>query len=445
MRKRIISLLLLLVTVVSLGSQFTAGAVFNVDYEPYCPSVLLVNTDTGVTIFEKGADDKRYPASTTKVMTALLALELCPDVGTMITVPDEVMEDLEGTDSSRSGLKSRERISLLDLLYCLLLPSGNDAALTIAYEFGDGDPDNFVRLMNERAQELGCKNTHFANPHGLHDDDHYTTARDLAKICTKAMELPVFSTIVSTRLHYIEETNKNAKRYVLNTNYLLDVNYSTTYYYTYCKGIKTGRTNKAGNCFCAYATRNGYNFICICLNAPLYDQYGKKLKYNYSFIDAKELFDWAFTTLTLKEVLAADEVIAEVPVDLAWNRDALSLLPEESFKTLLPNAVTSTSVYRQVNIPESIEAPITKGDVIGTVTLVYAYEEIGTINLVASESVERSELLYILSIINDIFQSTAFKIILALLLIGIVAYVVWAMMFRRGSSKSKKVRRYRRM
>lgn len=456
MFKRITAFVLILTIVLTglsaIGGNslsMTAEAAFKYDQEPYSPSVFMINTDTGVTVYEKNPDELRYPASTTKVMTALIAIELCPDLSTMVTIDDRVMEDLLWTDSSRSGLVARERISMLDLLYCLMLPSGNDAALAIAYYLGDGSVEHFVELMNERAERLGCTNTHFANPHGLHNDNHYTTARDLAKICTAAMEIPVFAEIVAQRIHYIEATNKNERRYVLNTNHLLNVNYSTSYYYVYCKGIKTGRTDKAGNCFCGYATRNGYNYICICLGAAVYDETGKKLKYNLSFIDAKELFEWAFSTLTLVEVLPSSEVIAEVPLNLAWNRDSLTLVPESSYKTLLPTAVKSSSIYRQVNIPESVDAPIKKGDVIGTVTLIYAYEEIGTVNLVASESIERSEMLYFLSIINKGIQSTAFKVIFIVIIALIIVYVAWALLFNRNAAnrnrRRQQVTRRRRM
>ncbi|MDR1002054.1 MAG: D-alanyl-D-alanine carboxypeptidase [Oscillospiraceae bacterium] len=422
--------------------QMEAEAAFNIDYTPQSESVFFINMDTGIVVYEKNADERRYPASTTKVMTALLAIELCPDLSTMVTVSDKVMSDLMNTDSSRSGIMARERLSMLDLLHCLMLPSGNDAALAIAYYLGDGDVNKFVDIMNERAQEMGCVNTHFENPHGLHDPDHYTTARDLAKISQEAMELPAFAEIVQKRTYYVEATNKQGRRLLINTNHLLNINFSTSYYYTYCKGIKTGRTSKAGNCFTAYATRQGYNYICVCLKAPIYDAKGNTLAFNGSFIDAKELFDWAFFNLSLMEVLPADAAVAEVDLDLTWNKDKLALVPEQSFKTLLPSKVKSTSVYREISIPKSVAAPIEKGQVIGTVTLKYADENLGTVNLIASESVERNEFLYILSILNDVVSSTAFIVVVFILILMAVIYVLWSVYFNKNKKKQR-VRRYR--
>lgn len=463
MKKRIICTILALVLV--LGAMMIkppakAQAAFSIDLEEnnayidQCGSIFMLNTDTGVTIFEKNARDKMYPASTTKMMTALLAIELCPDMNTMVTVDEEIEKILMGTDSTKAGLKPNERISMLDLLYCLMLPSGNDAALAIASYIGGGDIELFVALMNERAQQLGCVNTNFVNPHGLHDDNHYSCAYDLSLIAAKAMEFPVFATVVQSTHHQLPASNKNEARYVYNTNHLMNVNYSSTYYYSYCKGIKTGRTSKAGNCFVGYATKNGYNYICVCMGAPMLNE-EKGVRFNAAFITARELFDWCFNNLSLKEVVAANSVVQTVDLDLAWNQDQLTLIPEESFTTLLPATITGTAVMKSYEAkPEYIAedgsirvtAPIKKGDVVATMTLTFAGEEIGKVNLVASESIERSEVLYLLSIANNIVSSTVFKVFLIIAIVGVVGYIIWALALGKstgGGRNRRRVRRYR--
>ncbi len=462
MKKRIISTFLAFVVLLGaivIMPPAKADAAFSIDLEEnnmyldQCGSIFMLNTDTGVTIYEKNAYDQMYPASTTKMMTALLAIELCPDMDTMVTVNEKVETMLIGTDSTKAGLKPNERISMLDLLHCLMLPSGNDAALAIAFYIGDGDLNYFVALMNERATTLGCVNTHFVNPHGLHDENHYSCAYDLSLIATKAMEHPVFASIVSSTAHWIEPTNKNEGRYVYNTNHLMNVNYSSTYYYSYCKGIKTGRTSKAGNCFVGYATKNGYNYICVCMGAPMLNE-DKGIKFNAAFISAKELFDWCFNNLSLKEVVSANTVVQTVDLELAWNQDELTLIPEESFTTLLPATITGTAVMKKFEpLPEykaedgsiKVTAPVKKGDVIAVMTLNFAGEEIGKINLVASESIERSDVLYLLSIADNIVSSTVFRVLLVIAIVGIIGYIVWALALGKnsGGRGARKVRRYR--
>ncbi len=462
MKKRIICVLLaLLIAAASMivMPPAEAKAAFSIDLEEnnvyleQCGSIFMVNTDTGVTVYEKNAYDKMYPASTTKIMTALLAIELCPDMDTMITFDDRIEEELRGTDSTKAGFKPNERISMLDLLYGLMLPSGNDAALGIAYYIGGGDKELFVALMNERAHQLGCVNTNFVNPHGLHNEDHYSCAYDLSLIASKAMEHPVFASIVSSTAHWIEATNKNEGRYVYNTNHLMNVNYSSTYYYTYCKGIKTGRTSKAGNCFVGYATKSGYNYICVCMGAPMINE-EKGVRFNAAFISARELFDWCFNHLSLKEVVAANTVVQTVDLELAWNQDELTLIPDQSFTTLLPSTITGTAVMKSYEpLPQytaedgsiRVTAPVRKGDVIAVMKLNFAGEEIGSVNLVASESIERSDVLYLLSIADNIVSSTVFRVLLVIAIVGIIGYIVWALALGKGSgSRSRrKVRRYR--
>lgn len=453
MKKRITAFILSLVVILGIAvstPSANAKAVFSIDleenntYVDQCGSVYMINTDTGVVIYDKEATKVMYPASTTKIMTALLAIELCPDMDTMVTVDERIDDWLLMTDSSRSGIVANERISMYDLLCCLMLASGNDAALAIASYVGGGDVDYFVALMNERAMLLGCQNTHFVNPHGLHDDNHYTCAYDLTVMAQKAMELPVFAEIVQKNSYKMAATNKNEERYIYNKNYMLNVNYSSTYYYSYCKGIKTGHTSKAGNCFVGYATRNGYNYICTCMGAPIISE-KTGIKFNAAFITCKELFDWCFNNLALKEVVNANSTMAEVPLEQAWNKDALTLVPEESFTTLLPSGVTGTAVMKKYDLPDAVVAPVRKGDIVGTVTLSFAGDELGTINLVASESVERSDILYLLSIVNNIVSSTAFLVIAIIAVLAIAAYIIWSLVLGKGGSskRNRKVRRYR--
>ena len=231
---------LMTLTIIAGASVCGAGALsFPTDVKPQSKSVLLVSMDNGQTVYEKEADKKMYPASTTKIMTYIIAYE-------------------NGTGSSTAFLSDHigEKVKAIDLFYSLMVPSGNDAAMVLADYVGNGDIKFFVDKMNAKAAELGCTNTHFENPDGLHNKNHYTTARDLVKITNYALTLPNFQKISNT-VSYTCEGDDTALR---TTNLLIDGN--SEYYYTYAKGIKTGTTDQAGRCLVTTASaRNISHFL----------------------------------------------------------------------------------------------------------------------------------------------------------------------------------------
>ena len=204
---KVLSLLFALCIVLS-SSIVTTGAIsYSNDVKTQSDSILLVNMDSGQTVFEKDADSKRYPASTTKIMTYIIVVENIEDLdNTRVPIKEEVLAQLEGTGSSLANLEDHigETMSVIDLLYSMMVPSGNDASVVLADYVGGGNIDSFVDMMNKKAEELGCENTHFENPEGLHDENHYTTARDMYKIATYALTLPKFSEITNTTTYYCE-------------------------------------------------------------------------------------------------------------------------------------------------------------------------------------------------------------------------------------------------
>lgn len=214
---------------------------------------IVINAADNKVLMESNAQTRLPMASTTKVMTALIVLENAP-TDLLVTVP----EDAVRVEGSSMYLKEGEELTILELLYGLMLSSGNDAALALAYAVG-GTPEGFVELMNEKAQVLGLKNTHFANPHGLHDSSHYTSAYDLAIICSEAMKNETFREIVATKDKKIENPDTGEIRYLHNKNKLL-ANYKGA------NGIKIGYTKAAGRCLCASAKRGDIELICVVLN-----------------------------------------------------------------------------------------------------------------------------------------------------------------------------------
>ena len=433
---------------VSLAPCRAQAAVFDAGFEPSSKAVELVNLDTGMSVYEKNPQEKREPASTTKIMTYIIVAEQIADLqGTQVTVRQEVLDQLLGTGSSMSGIEAGDVATVYQLLNCMMVPSGNDAALVLADYVGGGDVSKFVDLMNEKAQELGCTGTHFANPHGLHDENHYTTAADLAKISRYAMKLPYFMDICS-QLSYsytpVGGPNTSTTLTLTTTNLMLLSTYDQ-YYYRYAKGIKTGHTDESGYCLVTSASADGYSYLCVLLGAPDVDESGKEIETHSEMLDAAKLFRWALTSLELKKIISTDDTLGEVKLSYAWNKDTLRLQAAQSFSAILPKDVSASSIVITKSVPESVEAPVKKGDVIGTATLSYANETLATVNLVAAESVERSELLHTTDAVNSVLTSKWFLLTAAAIVFLLAVYIILAVIYNRKRKKLRKVKRYRKM
>ena len=298
------TVLCLLLSLLLLPVRVTAGTSDPAEFDLKSlaeDTVFLANIDDpdeAVLGLERNADAKRYPASTTKIMTCIVALEQCS--------PDEIVKvGKRATNlserSSKMGLKTGEQYKLIDLLYGLMLPSGNDAAIAIAEHVG-GSVAKFAELMNAKAKELGMNGSHFVNPHGLHSDDHYTTARDLSILTAYALENETFAEIVSAT-EYTAESVGGRKLVLHNSNRLLRDATAETYtpyscLYPDAIGVKTGDTNLAGKCLVAAARRNGTTYILVLLNGKQPPSNASNIeKDRYSaqrFYDAADLFDYAF-------------------------------------------------------------------------------------------------------------------------------------------------------
>lgn len=441
----------LLLTICVLSSTITANAAaFNINFQTYSAAIELVNLDTNTVVYEKNANARREPASTTKIMTFIIASEHIKDLdGTKITVSKSVVDKLLGTGSSLSGIKENDVLTAKQLLNCMLVPSGNDAALVLADYVGQGNVDAFVDLMNAKAKELGCTGTHFANPHGLHDDNHYTTAHDLYLITKYAMSLPYFTDITSQSIYTYKPAggpDANKQRTLSTTNYLINKNLlGGKYYYQYAKGIKTGHTDESGYCLVSSATADGYTYLCVALGAPDVDANKKPIATRGEMLDSAALYRWAFRNLELKQIVKSADSLGEIKVNYAWNKDKVLLVAEKNYSTMLPNNVSPSSVVVTKKIPDSINAPVKKGQIIGTATLSYANQQLTTINLVAAESVERSEVLHTADTVKTIFTSKWFLIIAGIIILLLIIYIILALVYNRKKKKLRRVKKYRRM
>lgn len=414
---------------------------YNIDFDINSKSVYMINLDTGISVYEKDKDVKCYPASTTKIMTYIIAVENIKDLdNTKIKIKQNILNRLNGTGSSTAGLVGGETLTATQLLNCLMIPSGNDAALVLADYVGGGSITNFVKMMNSKAKELGCENTHFMNPHGLHDPDHYTTASDLAKITEYAMTLPKFMEISNTTV----SNCLGEDRLLITTNSLIDEVRGGDYYYKYAKGIKTGCTgDDSGYCLVSSAAYEGYSYLCVALGAD-YSKNGEQLE-NGAMKDAKNLYRWAFTSLQLTTVIDEKTLVDEVNINFAWGKDRLKLSPATSYPTILPSDIKSSSIDKVYNLPESVNAPVKAGDKIGTVTLKYANNELATVDLVAAETIDQSDLLVALDGIGRVVSNPWFIVCASLVVLLIIAYIIVITIYSKRRRSRRKVKTYRRM
>ena len=279
MKKEIYMIIFMAVSLITIGCYMynadhsSIGTASDSDPVISAGQAVLTDGETGKILYEKSADEKAYPASTTKIMTALVTLENLEKYDSPITQTVEVPAEAAGVEGSSLYLAAGEKISMEDLLYGLMLVSGNDAATALACIIG-GTQENFVSMMNDKAAELHCSSTHFTNPSGLFDEDHYTTARDMAVIAREAMKDPTFRKIVAAKDHKAQRTD---------SDYLTFHNKNKTIFqYDGGTGIKIGYTQASGRTLVASAERDGRSMICVVMSAPDW------------FQDAYKLMDYGF-------------------------------------------------------------------------------------------------------------------------------------------------------
>lgn len=422
------------------GSVTTYAAPYTPSFEVTAEAAYLVNLNTGDVIFEKNADKKMYPASLTKLMTSILAFEKIPDLdGTTITAKAYIYDEFAGLNVSTGDIRRGETMTVRQLIYAMLMQSANEAASMVADYLGDGSIPYFAEMMTERAKELGCTGTNFTNAHGLFNENNYTTARDMYLIAKHAAEIPGFLEIASTTYLDVGKTNIHEKLEWNTTNKMLVK--GSDYYYAPLKGLKTGTLPESGKCFVSTASRDGYDYLCVILGAPLItNEAGKEID-NNSFNDTKALYEWAFNTFSIKTLMEKGSEITEVPLRLARDIDYMKLASSARFTALVPNDIEATSVVMEYDVPETITAPVKKGDEIGRVRLILAGEEIGDVPLVATASAERSELSYWLDRGENILLSFWFKFGVIFLITFIILYVTLMVLRNRSQRRSQQRRR----
>lgn len=406
--------------------------------------MLLVNTDSETVIFDKNADKQTAPAALAQIVTCLLVLENCDDLSLPLTCKRELLNGLYEQKAPTVGILAGETLTINDLLYCMMIQSAADAANMLADFVGGGVP-HFVDMMNEYARNLGCTNTNFINPHGCDDDGSgYTTANDMYLITKHALTNTAFKELMNITHKEVEPTEKYPyKRYLNTTNSMLVKGYPE-YYYKYVSGVKAGRTEKAGCCAISTASKDGYNYMLIVMDAPRKDIDGDEQLENLAFIDSVKIYKWAFKNIVLTKVTNATDVVTVIDVKYNSKIDHLRLIPAEEISALVPSGTeTGSLVIRPVEneTPKVVKAPIKKGDVIGKAEILYGSDVVATVDLVAAEDVSLNVFLLIIGVIKDVFSTLIFKILFTIFLILLIIYILLIVRKNRIKAKRKKIRK----
>ena len=334
-------------------------------------SVYLFNLDTGKPILEQNAEQPRYIASLTKMMTALLFLESGKDLNESITIPatlTQEFKDIQNANGSTMNLRIGETIRRIDLLYGLLVASANDAASVIAMDVSDGNLPAFVNRMNERARELGCTSTSFTCVHGLYDYGNVSSAEDLAKIAAACHANETYMQVANTLTYTLPATNLHQnERQITSTNLMLNPEYA--YYRDYIRGMKTGFTTLAGRCYTTFAEKDGHTYGLVVLGSDLDNIYR----------ECSEMLDWAFASFSDRQLVDTDTVLTTVPLKKCRSEEAVELYAAEPVSGY---GHADDNVTYTFNLPESVPATVKDGAVIGEATVYLDGYEVGTVNLV---------------------------------------------------------------
>lgn len=327
-------------------------------------AAVLMNSKTGQVLFEKNPFLRVYPASTTKIMTAILALE-SGRIGETVSITLEACA-IEG---SAIGLQEGEQFLLEDLIYALMLNSGNDSAVAIACHVG-GSVEGFVQLMNKRAAELGAADTHFNNPNGLPDPNHYSTARDMALIARYAMQNPEFREIVSTKIKTITRSDPNAQTYLENGNRLL-------WNYQGAIGVKTGYTEEARQCLVSAAAKEDRELIAVVMKSEGYD----------IWTDSSKLLDCGFIEFNQTALVEAGKHVTDAPIKYGVTKTVAAQTGSSLVYDFSKDA--APQIRQEIILSDGIAAPIQAGKKLGEMVFFSGSQELGRVDLVAQQGTKR--------------------------------------------------------
>lgn len=401
---------------------------------------ILIDMESGQVLTEKNADQKRSPASTTKILTAMIALERA-SLDTDMIASQTAINSVDIYNYVTAGIKPGEIIKLKSLIELMMVTSANEVGYIIAENVSpDGTISGFVKLMNDKAAELGLTGSHFTNPCGVEDSDHYTTARDLAILAREAMKYDAFREIVGKTEITMPDTNFRKSgdwnaSYLTYTNRLLT---SRSKYYSKVTGIKTGYTDPAGRCLVASAVNpDGMELISVVLGVDPQDQ-------NLVFEESQKLLEYGFANYSIRDVVKDGEYVGRSDVADAVDAKKVELITQGSIRHILPvdSERLSQELTQQKKLQEPFKAPIEKGQVLGSIEYFYKGKSIGSVNIIANNAIEKTTIAQIRDKYMEIVNDERF--ILGLKIAGglVVLLIILRLVLRTISRKNSRRRRY---
>ena len=410
-------------------------------------AALLVEAETDTVLYEKNSHDELSIASTTKIMSALLIFEAIERgelrLDQSVTATASALRGLP-EDGSTADIVEGETLTVEQLLYCMLVISANETC-NILGETLCGSVEGFVERMNQRAQELGCKNTRFANTTGLTQSGHYSSAYDLYLITREAMKFDDFMTMVNTKSYEIPPTNKTEEERVLHSTNALISNWRLAgYLYSGAQGIKTGSTDAAGQCLVSSAVRGSRTLVSVVLGAQKVEKENGSGYIVESFTETARLFDYGFDNFASHQVLDENELIQEVPVALSMQVSSVAVHPAETTEAMLPKDVKDEDLVRTVKLDnETANAPIAAGDRLGEITVSYNGQDCVTVPLLAVADVSVSRFLLARHNIGLFFSRPSVRIAAIALVVLVAALVLWFKLYGRDRRYGKSNKGYR--
>lgn len=378
------------------------------------PYAILLDMKTGNVLYKKSAAKRVYPASLTKIMTAVIVLENS-NMEELVTARESALANVSA-GNSKVGLIKDEKLSVRQLLYAMLLSSAADAANVLA-EHIDGSIEKFSAHMNECAAQLGMKNTNFTNPVGDHDERHYTTAQDMAKLVLHAMKNEDFREIVKTNSYSIPATEKcSTERKIANKNYFVSPYVKRDYYYKYATGIKTGYTKEAKSCIAASAEKDNMQLVCIVFGAKTVD--GE----TQSFTDCQKMFDFVFENYTTQPIVKAGQIVTQTTVKNTRRTKKMVLKTESAITALKNKKDDNTEITFKDTVKKGVKAPVSEGTEIGTREYFLNGTSVGTVKLVADKDYKFDLITFLINKTVEFFTSPwMFAVIFAVIVVLIMA------------------------
>ena len=408
-------------------------------------AALVVDLNSGRVIYDKSMHEQRAPASLTKVMTVLLALEAIQrgecTMEDQVTAQEDCREGMD-EDSSTAGIEAGDVLSMRDLLYCAMLSSANEACNIIG-SYLAGSVSAFVDRMNERATQLGCTDTHFMNTNGLPAEGHYSSAYDMYLITREAVNFPLFLEMANT-LEYQPTANWiNNGEPIRNSNALINPTSDyggNRYLYAYASGVKTGYTRAAGYCLISTAEKDGVRALVVVMGCDGW--LNAHIEEYRNFSDTISLYDWTFDNFEYRTVLSKKEPLTTATVDLAKGDGQVSLYPQEEVTYLLPSDLDVEDIRTEATVYEDrLRAPLEAGSVLGEAKILVNGEEYGTVRLVNNVQVELARGEFMRLRLKEFFSKGWVITVLLVLLVLAAGYILLVTRYRRLRRKHLEARR----